>query len=88
MPCSAYTLSLATIAAVISVALVAIAFSTDNWSRITVDRLKLEVRNKKKILLLLPTTRPYGVVRAYRVLLALGGGRWHLKKEKGEMEEA
>ena len=48
MPCSAYTLSLATIAAVISVALVAIAFSTDNWSRITVDRLKLEVRNKKK----------------------------------------
>ena len=48
MPCSAYTLSLATIAAVISVALVAIAFSTDNWSRITVDRLKLEVRKQKK----------------------------------------
>lgn len=43
MPCSAYTLSLATIAAVISVALIAIAFSTDNWSRITIDRLKLEV---------------------------------------------
>ena len=43
MPCSAYTLSLATIASVISVALIAIAFSTDNWSRITVDRLKLEV---------------------------------------------
>ncbi len=50
MPCSAYTLSLATIAAVISVALIAIAFSTDNWSRITIDRLKLEVKmfNKKK----------------------------------------
>lgn len=45
MPCSAYTLSLATIAAVISVALIAIAFSTDNWSRITIDRLKLEVNN-------------------------------------------
>ena len=45
MPCSAYTLSLATIASVISVALIAIAFSTDNWSRITVDRLKLEVFN-------------------------------------------
>lgn len=43
MPCSAYTLSLATIAAVVSVALLAIAFSTDNWSRITIDRLKLEV---------------------------------------------
>lgn len=43
MPCSAYTLSLATIAAVISVALIAIAFSTDNWSRINVDRIKLEV---------------------------------------------
>jgi len=42
MPCSAYTLSLATIAAVVSVALLAIAFSTDNWSRITIDRLKLE----------------------------------------------
>lgn len=43
MPCSAYTLSLATIAAVISVALIAIAFSTDNWSRIIVERSKLEV---------------------------------------------
>lgn len=44
MPCSAYTLSFATIAAVISVALVAIAFSTDNWTRITVDRFKLQVQ--------------------------------------------
>jgi len=42
MPCSAYTLSMATITAVFSVALLAIAFSTDNWSRITVDRKKIE----------------------------------------------
>lgn len=47
MPCSAYTLSLATIAAVISVALLAIAFSTDNWSRITVERIKLEAQAQR-----------------------------------------
>jgi hypothetical protein len=33
---------MATITAVFSVALLAIAFSTDNWSRITVDRKKIE----------------------------------------------
>jgi len=44
MPCSAVTLSLATICAVISVALLAIAFSTDNWLRIDVKRDKLKVR--------------------------------------------
>ncbi|CAG7824566.1 unnamed protein product [Allacma fusca] len=38
MPCSAVTLSLATIAAVVSVALLAIAFSTDNWIRVDVAR--------------------------------------------------
>jgi hypothetical protein len=43
MPCSAVTLSLATICAVVSVALLAIAFSTDNWIRIDVKREKLKV---------------------------------------------
>ncbi|XP_068243578.1 protein hobbit-like [Palaemon carinicauda] len=38
MPCSAITLSLATICAVVSVALLAIAFGTDNWQYIKVDR--------------------------------------------------
>ncbi|CAL8123335.1 unnamed protein product [Orchesella dallaii] len=41
MPCSAVTLSLATIAAVVSTALLAIAFSTDNWVRIDVKRTRL-----------------------------------------------
>ncbi|XP_035707397.1 uncharacterized protein LOC110848425 isoform X1 [Folsomia candida] len=44
MPCSAVTLSLATIAAVISVALLAISFSTDNWIRIDVRRNKIKER--------------------------------------------
>jgi len=44
MPCSAVTLSLATICAVVSVALLAIAFSTDNWLRIDVKRDRLKVR--------------------------------------------
>ncbi len=43
MPCSAVTLSLATIAAVVSTALLAIAFSTDNWVRIDVKRTRLAV---------------------------------------------
>jgi len=44
MPCSAITLSIATVAAVLSVALLAIAFSTDNWLRIDVKREKLRDR--------------------------------------------
>lgn len=42
MSCSAVTLSLATIAAVVSVALLAIAFSTDNWIKIEVKRSKIQ----------------------------------------------
>lgn len=42
MPCSAITLSLATICAVVSVALLAIAFGTDNWQFIKVNRIKIE----------------------------------------------
>ena len=49
MPCSAITLSLATICAVVSVALIAIAFGTDNWHFIKVDRLNIEVRKKNKL---------------------------------------
>lgn len=42
MPCSAVTLSLATISAIIAVALLAIAFSTDNWLYTEVRRSKIE----------------------------------------------
>lgn len=43
MPCSAVTLSLATVSAIIAVALTAIAFSTDNWQSIEVKRSRIEV---------------------------------------------
>lgn len=43
MPCSAVTLSLATITAVIAAALLAIAFSTDNWQYIEVKRAQIQV---------------------------------------------
>ncbi|XP_046399208.1 uncharacterized protein LOC124165754 isoform X2 [Ischnura elegans] len=42
MPCSAVTLSLATITAIVAVALLAIAFSTDNWLYIDVKRSKIQ----------------------------------------------
>jgi hypothetical protein len=41
MPCSAVTLSLATITAIVAVALLAIAFSTDNWLYIDVKRAQI-----------------------------------------------
>lgn len=44
MPCSAVTLSLATIASIIAVALLTIAFATDNWLYIEVKRTKIQVR--------------------------------------------
>ncbi|XP_026473767.1 uncharacterized protein LOC113377609 [Ctenocephalides felis] len=42
MPCSAVTLSLATICAVVAVALMAIAFSTDNWLYFEVKRANIQ----------------------------------------------
>ncbi|KFB38199.1 hypothetical protein ZHAS_00005551 [Anopheles sinensis] len=45
MPCSAVTLSLATISAIIAVALLAIAFSTDNWQSYEVKRTNIQVRS-------------------------------------------
>lgn len=42
MPCSAVTLSLATISAVIAAALLSIAFSTDNWQYIEVKRAQIQ----------------------------------------------
>uniref|UniRef100_A0A182J8F0 Uncharacterized protein n=1 Tax=Anopheles atroparvus TaxID=41427 RepID=A0A182J8F0_ANOAO len=42
MPCSAVTLSLATISAIIAVALLAIAFSTDNWQSYEVKRTNIQ----------------------------------------------
>lgn len=44
MPCSAVTLSIATITAIVSAALMAIAFSTDNWLSIEVKRSNIQVR--------------------------------------------
>lgn len=43
MPCSAVTLSLATITAIVSTALLAFAFSTDNWVHIDVKRAAIQV---------------------------------------------
>lgn len=47
MPCSAVTLSLATITAVIAAALLSIAFSTDNWQYIEVKRAQIQVRTNQ-----------------------------------------
>lgn len=43
MPCSAVTLSISTISAIISCALLAIAFSTDNWLTYEVNRTNIQV---------------------------------------------
>lgn len=43
MPCSAVTLSLATITAIVATALLAIAFSTDNWLYTEVKRSQIKV---------------------------------------------
>lgn len=45
MPCSAVTLSLATITGIIATALLAIAFSTDNWLYTEVKRAQIQVCN-------------------------------------------
>ena len=45
--CSAVTLAFATIFSLAAVALLAIAFSTDNWLTIRVGRDKLEVGNTR-----------------------------------------
>lgn len=50
MPCSAVTLSLATISAIIAVALLAIAFSTDNWLSYEVKRNSIQVFSSKKLI--------------------------------------
>ncbi|XP_037093902.1 voltage-dependent calcium channel gamma-5 subunit-like isoform X1 [Pollicipes pollicipes] len=42
MPCSAITLSLATVAGVVAVTLLGIAFGTDNWVYIRVDRKQIQ----------------------------------------------
>ena len=46
--CSAVTLAFATIFSLVAAALLAIAFSTDNWITITVDRdlLKVSARGR------------------------------------------
>lgn len=49
MPCSAVTLSLATISAIIAVALLAIAFSTDNWLNYEVKRNSIQTFASKHV---------------------------------------
>ena len=49
MSCSAVTLSLATITAVVAVALLGIAFGTDNWLYIAVDRNAIQVSGKLQL---------------------------------------
>ena len=44
--CSAVTLAFATIFSLVAAALLAIAFSTDNWITITVDRDLLKVSTR------------------------------------------
>lgn len=46
MPCSAVTLSLATITAIVATALLAIAFSTDNWVYYEVRRNQIQVSDR------------------------------------------
>lgn len=48
MPCSAVTLSLATISAIVATALLAIAFSTDNWLYTEVRRNSIQQQLAKK----------------------------------------
>lgn len=45
--CSAVTLAFATIFSLVAAALLAIAFSTDNWITITVDRDLLKVSSER-----------------------------------------
>jgi hypothetical protein len=52
MPCSAVTLSLATITAIVAVALLAIAFSTDNWVYIDVKRAQIHQVSTTVIMIL------------------------------------
>lgn len=47
MPCSAVTLSLATICSIVAVALLSIAFSTDNWLNYDVKRSNIQVNDTK-----------------------------------------
>lgn len=53
--CSAVTLAFATIFSLVAAALLAIAFSTDNWITINVNRNQL--RNKVSLSLCLPLSR-------------------------------
>lgn len=53
MPCSAVTLSLATITAIVATALLAIAFSTDNWLYTEVKRSQIKVRDRHLVHLII-----------------------------------
>lgn len=59
MPCSAVTLSLATITGIIATGLLAIAFSTDNWLYTEVKRAQIQVRIRSFQVLFLWRSREF-----------------------------
>lgn len=66
MPCSAVTLSLATITGIIATALLAIAFSTDNWLYTEVKRAQIQVcRNSVYIIIIIIIVHVLRYVRRY-----------------------
>ena len=58
MPCSAVTLSLATVVSVVAVALLGISFGTDNWNYYAVRRDEVQASILKKIRYLYDYSRP------------------------------
>lgn len=70
MPCSAVTLSLATITAIVAVALLAIAFSTDNWMYVEVKRAQIhQVRLDVTLTLLILIYETFTTFWLYNLIL-------------------
>lgn len=76
MPCSAVTLSLATITAIVAVALLAIAFSTDNWLYIDVKRAQIHQVSSivtsalSAVISLLPFLKHYIPIALFSLLIS------------------
>lgn len=75
MPCSAVTLSIATICAIIATALLAIAFSTDNWLHYDVWRNQIQVSLQSAVysVFSLQCQRRWGL----RIELTQGPSAWN-----------
>ena len=72
--CSAVTLAFATIFSLVAAALLAIAFSTDNWITITVDRDLLKVSARGKGVREIIKTQPPSLLRHNNLSLLFGSG--------------